>query len=526
MKISTISKENSDSLFDLINSMSKSEKRHFKIFATRRESNKDAKFLRLFDHIEKQNKYDENRILLSDKEIQPQQLPNLKAYLYNYILVSLRNNNPNDDLDIKVRELLDFAKILYNRCLFESCLKTLAKAKQMVEKFEKNIFLLEITDLEKKLVTKIMRTDFKKRADSLIEESNRNNKTMDNICKFSNLWVRFYSYYLDYGFIRNQKDYSEAVNFLNNNMPQVEESLLSLDEKMYLYNSLIAFYLFIHDFDNAYDYSKKCLILFTDNPDKILSRLDFYIKAINNLMTTQSKLNKLKEFTETGKMYGKISEMSGPPNTLNNRILIFKYSSIHRINRFYMLGSFSEGVKIIPDIANRLEKFGSLIDEHYTLIFYYKFACMYFGKEDYSRANYWMNKIINAGNIDFRSDIQVFTRILSLICHYEQENTEQMEYFIRSTYRFILKNESMQGFNKIILRFLKKLNYITTDKLIESFTILKKQLEPLSIDPYQKRAFIYFDSISWLESKIINKPVQEIIEEKAKVRIRESELNI
>lgn len=525
MNISTISKTNSDSLFDLINSMSKSEKRYFKLFATRQKGNRNAKFLRLYDHIEKQNKYDEKKILEKDKDLKPSQLSNIKAYLYNYILDSLRNNNPNDDPDIRIRELLDFAKILYNRCLYESCLKTLTKAKHLVGSYEKNIFLLEISDLEKKLVTKIMRTDVKRRAGKLIEDSNMFSSTLQNIIKFSNLWVRFYSYYLDFGFIRNHKDYTEAVTFIKNNLPVVEEHKLSLDEKIYLYNSLIAYYFFIQDFENAYNYSKKCLSLFSDKPDKVLSRLDFYIKAVNNLMTAQSKLNKLKEFTETGRLFLKISKIPGPPNTLNNRLLVFKYSSIHKINRFFMLGTFSEGVKLIPEISELLGKFGRLIDEHYTLIFYYKFACMYFGNEDYSLANFWLNKIINAGNIDFRSDIQVFTRILSLICHYELENTEQMEYFIRSTYRFILKNESMKGFNMIILRFLKRLNSITTDKLIDSFTILKQQIEPLNNDPYQKRAFIYFDSISWLESKILNQPVQKIIMKKAIIRIREAEGN-
>ena len=34
-------------------------------------------------------------------------------------------------------------------------------------------------------------------------------------------------------------------------------------------------------------------------------------------------------------------------------------------------------------------------------------------------------------------------------------------------------------------------------------------------DPYEKRAFLYLDIISWLESKIDRKPLQNIIKEKA-----------
>jgi hypothetical protein len=38
--------------------------------------------------------------------------------------------------------------------------------------------------------------------------------------------------------------------------------------------------------------------------------------------------------------------------------------------------------------------------------------------------------------------------------------------------------------------------------------------------PYEKRAFLYLDIISWLESKIENKTVASIIQEKAKKLLR------
>ncbi|MFC2117931.1 hypothetical protein ACFLSY_04750 [Bacteroidota bacterium] len=516
-------RNNSDPLFHLIKSLSKSEKRYFKLFVTRQKDTKDTKFLSLFYIIDKQLIFDEDLIIKKNPELKRSQLPNMKAYLYKQILSSLRNYNPNNDLEIKMREMIDHAKILYNRCLYEQCYKMLKKAKTFSKEYDKQIFLMEITDLEKRLVTKLIRTNDEHRVGDLVKESDNAYNTSLNINNFYNLWIRFYSFYLNFGFIRDQKDFENVTAFLYSGLPVFEEEDLSFDEKMYLYNSLIAYYFFIQDFKRGYEYSQKCLSLFEDNQYLIIPKLEFYIKAVNNLMTAQSKLSKLDEFTRTAKKFNEISNLSGPSNTFNNRLLLFKYSSTHKINRFYMLGEFSEGVKIVPRIADQLEKFSGILDEHYTMIFYYKFACMYFGNEDYSRANYWLNKIINSGSIDFRSDIQSFARILNLICHYELGNAEQMEYYIRSTYRFIMKKESLQQFQKIILRFLKKLSYITTDQLNENFADLIIQLKVLSKDPYQKRAFIYFDSISWLESKIVNRPVQEIIKEKALKKIQLAE---
>lgn len=515
-----MSNNNTDPLFSLIKSLSKAEKRYFKLFVIRQKGDKNTKFLRLFDLIDKQSQYCEKSILNKETDLKRSQFPNMKSYLYKQILSSLRNYNPNNDPDLLVREYIDHAKLLYNRCLYEQCQKMLDKAKAFSRRYDKKLCLLEISSLEKLLVTKLISTNIEDKVDILSEESAKWHGTTTNINNFSNLWIKFYSFYLNFGFIRDQKDFEMVNNFLYSSLPAFDEKELSFDEKMYLYNSLITYYFFIQDFERGYEYAIKCFGLFKSNPELIIPKLEFYIKAINYLMTAQSKLSRLDEFTETAKIFNEISKISGPSNTFNNRLLLFKYSATHKINRFFMLGEFSEGVKIVPIIAKTLEGFKGILDEHYTLIFYYKFACMYFGAADYSRANFWLNKIINSGPVDFRSDIQSFARILNLICHFELENTEQMEYYIRATYRFMLKKDSYQKFQRIILKLLRKLSSISKDQLIQSFTELKKELIPLSKDSYQKRAFIYFDSISWLESKIENRPVQEIIQEKANKKIK------
>jgi len=54
------------------------------------------------------------------------------------------------------------------------------------------------------------------------------------------------------------------------------------------------------------------------------------------------------------------------------------------------------------------------------------------------------------------------------------------------------------------------------DDLIPEFEKLLSMLIPLQDRPFEKRAFIYFDIISWLESKIQKRKVQDVIAQKAK----------
>lgn len=69
------------------------------------------------------------------------------------------------------------------------------------------------------------------------------------------------------------------------------------------------------------------------------------------------------------------------------------------------------------------------------------------------------------------------------------------------------------------MKFLRKLSSITRDQLIDAFKDLREQLLPLNEKFYERRAFIYFDIISWLESKIENRDIQEIIKEKVQRKI-------
>lgn len=518
-----MAKSNTDYLFRLIKSLTPAEKRYFKVFVSKGKDQNDAKFVKLFNIIDKYTDYDENRIFDHEKTIKPSQISNLKAHLYKQVLQSLLNYNPDDDIEIIIRNLLNYTNLLYNKSLFEQCWKMLEKARQLAEANDKILLLFEIIEFEKKLLTKSIRTDISERVLFLVEESENLSKSIRSTRIFQNLALKLYSFYLQIGFIRNSDDFDRASSFLYSSLPAFNEERLSFNEKMFLYHSFTGYHFFIQDNERGYRYAQKWFGLFENNPEKIIPKIEYYIKALNNLLTAQFKLFRYREFELNTKKFADIAKMPNLKLTFNLQQQIFKYSSIHKINKYFMLGQFTEGTKIIPDIANSLEKFENNLDTHSLTIFYYKFACMYFGDEDYQQTIFWLNKIINAKDVNIRSDINGFARILNLISHWELKNAEIVDYYIRSTYRYLIKKADFHQFQKYILKFLRKMSNISPDGLQQAFIDLKKDLEPLKNNAYEKRAFVYFDIISWLESKIKNRPNQLIIREKAMKKIEYNE---
>lgn len=194
-----MSNHSKDNLFVLVKSLSRSEKRQFKLYVNRLEVNSDAKFLLLFNLLDKASDYKEDEILKSGI-VSKMQLSNLKASLYRQILISLRMNPVNQNIRIQIREQLDFATILYQKGLYKQSLKILEKVKAVaLENEEKNI-AYEIIELEKVIESQYITRSISSRAEELCVQAKNLSRQNVISSKLSNLSLQLYSYMLKTGY--------------------------------------------------------------------------------------------------------------------------------------------------------------------------------------------------------------------------------------------------------------------------------------------------------------------------------------
>ena len=258
-------KQHSDNLFLLIQSLSKSEKRSFKLFADRIGGDEEKKIILIFNRIEKQKIYDEGKILAKEKSLNRIQMPNLKAHLYSQIMKCLATSSMKSH-EMKVTSLLDYSRILYNKCLYNECLRMLEKAKRAAIANDTHVLLLEILDLEKLALMQTVHEGNEARVEAIINDTEKTSKSIQNINTFSNLSLKLNSLYQRIGFIRNSKDYEKAKRFFESSLPKYDEKKISFHEKLYLYYSFTGYYFFIQDFRNGYVFAKKWVTLFDSHP--------------------------------------------------------------------------------------------------------------------------------------------------------------------------------------------------------------------------------------------------------------------
>lgn len=501
-----------DALFQLVHSLQKQEKRNFKLYIKRNSSNEDLKVIQLFDAIDSITEYDEEIILKKAKSVTKQQLSNIKAHLYKQLLTSLRILE-NKNIDIQLHEQLDNAWILYNKGLYIQSLKTLEKIKETAKANNQISLLVQVLFLEKKIETLHITRSLGERANQLIDEADTVNKRLESITKLSNLALQLYSWYIKNGHARNEKDELEIENYFKNFLTDDLKNADGFYEKLYRYQSYCWYAFIRQDFLLYYRYTQHWVNLFEQEKLMIEIETASYIKGMHNLLTAHFTLRNFSKFETDIKRFENFSQSETVTHSDNNRIQVFVYLYIAKINQHILDGTFNEGLVLVPNLTAKLKEFQLHLDRHRILVFYYKIASLYFGAGDFDSAIDYLNKIIN-WKVDLRNDLQCYSRLLHLIAHYEIGNYDLMEYLIKSVYRFMAKMENLSLVEEEMFKFLRKAFQLSPKQLKPEFKKLLEKLKQFEKSKFETRAFIYLDIISWLESKVYEKPLQEIIREK------------
>jgi hypothetical protein len=502
-----------DILFQLIHSLEKAEKRHFKLYIKRSSSNENLKIVQLFDAMDKMHEYDEKILLKRLPDIQKVQLSNLKAHLYKQVLASLRLLKSADSIDLQLNEQFDYAHILYKKGLFLQSLRILERTKEVAKAHQKFNFLTQVIALEKRIESLHITRSMQDRAESLSKEAIEVSTHIDMVARLSNLALQLYSWYIKYGHARNEEDETGVKEFLRLNLPKGAWEQNGFYERLYLYQSYNWYAFIRQDFLMYYRYAQKWVDLFHDQP--LMKRVEtgHYIKGLHNLLNAHFDLRNYQKLEITLSEFEAFARTERVQQNDSFRIQAFLYITQAKVNLHFMKGTFKEGIALVPDILKKLDEDALFIDRHRVLVLNYKIATLYFGSGDYATCIDYLQKIIN-DHIDLRYDLQCYARLLHLMAHFELGNSSLMEPLTKSVYRFMAKMANLTVVEEEMFKFLRHSFHLSRHKLkpeLEKFLNNIKQFEK---SRFETRAFAYLDIISWVESKVYNKTMSEIIHKK------------
>lgn len=505
-----------DQLFTLIKSLNKSEKRNFKLYANRFQSGTDTKFILLFDALDKLETYDEVLLLKKLKSVKKRHLPNLKRHLYKQILVSLRLIYIQKNIDIEIREQLDFARILYGKGLYMQSLKILERIKKIAVEHHQDLLHLEILEFRKLIEARHITRNWKikNEIEGLMEESDKRSMVTISTSKLSNLNIIIHGYYIRFGHVKSAEDIIRVQQFYTSNTPtDLPWSRLTFFEKSNLYQSNMWFFYILLDFESCMEQTRQWLNLF-EVDDKMKEKdPDLYMRGFYYLLTFLFLQHDKDEFFYYLQKFENFVNLFEEQFNANSKMTAFTYLNLCRLNYCFLDRQFEKGKKLANEIVNTSPGFQNNLDTQRLLLFNYKASYLSFACGEFDAALQHLQPITALKNDFLREDLLYNARLLQMICYYELKDFDFVASLIPNLQRSFKKSSEISKLQECTLKLLKELLKTPLGSSKNVFNRFLDQMNLLKDDPFEKKAMVYLNIPDWIKSKLNHTLIKNLKQE-------------
>lgn len=502
-----MSTKHKDPLFRLIKTLTKPEKRHFRLYANRTMGDQQRKFMVLFDLLDKQDHYDEKQLLAKlPGKTTKSRLTNLKRHLFKQLLTSLRLTYINKQIDIEIREQLDFARILYSKGLYMESLRLLERIKGIAIDHHQDILHLEIIEFQKLIEARhITRSrQVEKKMERLLEESTLRSRITQTASEMINLNIQIHGYYIVHGFATTPEQVKDLNEAWRNMQPEHFNNRFSdtFFEKTNRFQSYLWYRYIQLDFKGALSHAMEWVMLFQVHKSMQQKDPDLYMRSLYYLLVflylTDDQAG-YKRYLRELKAYASANYDQLNPNSQH---VSFVYLCLSQFNYYFLQQDYQKAASFARETQQQLEQHQELMDDHRILLFYYKFAVAAFGNKAFEAAMEYLHPILHQGDKPLHKDMEINARLLELLCLYETEQLDRMSYRLVSFSRSVAKLKQATALQLETHKMLRALLQVGPN---DSQAFLGSQLKVFQKGRKQTREQLflkYLNVVEWLEGKM------------------------
>ncbi len=510
----------STELFKLIKSLTKSEKRFFKLSSSLQSGEKN--YLKIFDFIEGQTTYDEEMLKDAFKdETFIKHLPSEKNHLYKLILKSLRSYYSEQSVSSILKQEIKNVEILYNKALFKECEKFVSRAKQLARDNEKFYYWYELISWEKKLLEEAYESgEFSTNLDELVEEEEMVISKLRNLAEYQIIYSKINLVFRSGGFARTEEERKVVDSIADYHLIKGKNTALSTRAASMCYYIKALCAATNRNYEESYQFFNRTREILDKNPDIKSDSGQRYVMTLSHLLRCYIEN---KNFEKANQLIKDIRQLDGKKgfNSIDIKVRIFTTTYNLELNLMHRMGEFSKSLELIPQIEQLQEEFGDKVSKEQEVLLIYNKAYSYFGAGDYKKALMYINMVLNDNEQNLRKDIYSFARLFNLVLHFELENYDFLEYVIKSTNRYLNKQDRSYEVENLCIRNIRKLAKVlhVSDKLIilEKF---KEELDELLKNENEQVVLEYFNISDWITSKILRIPFEQAVKNELREQVR------
>ena len=501
-------------LHSLIHSLSPSEKRYFKLFAQFSGQKPNNNYIRLFDRLNEMSEFDAGSI---DKWIQKTSFASHPGTTVNFlmrlILRSLKLYHSERSRQAKARESLDFASLLVEKGRYGLAQKYLQRARKRAEQIGATLLLMEIFELERKLLFKSETRSIDRKLQALLADQAQQMEHLRAQVKLENLKDRYRS-------LRQRDNSLRAPERVRRLELLRQEGLDPLPDhqdlrtRLHFHTLQSQFAIQERNYRLAFFHARQNIGLWESHPEQIPESPGLYIQHLSDFLNTCILA---LEREEAQKALNRIREVE--VRTHDDKIELLKQSLSTQLIFCLNAGDQTIGNEVVRNIEQLLASHGELIPLRRRFSFYYNITTFHFYKEDYSKALRSLNRILNASSTEIGQGLQSFARIFQIVLHLELGDPDLAEYLLRSALNLHKRRKRLFELEKEIFDTLRTYIFAhSPNPLPELLRPHFERLLSLAENPSGKEPPGTWEFIFWLQSKVEHRSLSDVYQERVRTR--------
>lgn len=496
-----------DELYLLVQSLDKSERRYFQLFAGLTRKSAQASYIELFNLLTGMKEWDPE---LFRKEVEAfhwkNNLSTIKTRLYDAILKSLRLLQEGKQPEARLRIMLEDLEILHQKGLYSALAKRLKRLEKLANEYQLPEILLQIQRWHRR----IQLLDPPRQV--LPEPWSEHEETLTALTTEAQLsmhhdHIRLLTRYRNSSF---EDDGNQRI------MDILEQPALkelapksSLRAKIRYYNANGLARLSLGNPVEALPYYTALFEFWEAHPEWIEADTEAYFSSLNNYFNC--RLYVLDE------ALGPILDNLSMPNTLSHGQKIRFNRIRNSISMIYHL-HFSDYLMVtqqIGQIEEWLNKHEDKIQANHWLSIVYNLATFHFVNDEFSKCNHWLLRIIGTKRSHLREDLRLGARLLQIVVRIQQGDYAIAENLIRS---FLRKGASSDGekpgYEIGIVQLIRQFLYSgDADSQRIALNNLNLRIEELRGQHSMKSMAGIQELYLWIRSQLENRKISAVLEE-------------
>lgn len=485
----------------LIFSLSTAEKRNFKIYATRSGANAKRKFVRLFDFLLKGSASEEE--IIKKLSLNKGSYANLKLHLYGELLTSLRLIYIDKEIDIELREQIDFTRILYGKGHYLDALQLLERAKSKAIKHGQDILHLEIMEFQKMIEARHITYSRKviNKMDFLLNESSTITRSMLNTSELLNMNIQIHGRYIERGHSRNSEDFLENAAFwhgIQTKRADSESTGSTFHQRINRMQATMWYHYIQLNFQDALEAARDAVGLFSTSTQMIVKDPDLYLRCLYYIAAFSYLTEGAKDLKRyVDRMNGFLHNGNVRLNE-NSRQIGLTYFNLSQYNHLFLNGKWEAAYQLSAELHRDYEAKIFRPNNQRWGLFLYKSAVACFLTLRFDEAIDYLNEVDNMQGGILREDLLINTRLLYAICNFELSRFDLVDIRLTNLKRLLKNSKESAEIHRLTASTLRRLLKVPKGEYDSIFQDLRQGIAEFRKDPFERKAITYFDPNAWL----------------------------